>query len=208
MKHPPILETERLVLRPFQISAAARVKALAAAPEIYRMTLNIPHPYEDGMAEKWIATHASQFYEGSGVNLAVTLKADGILIGAIGLDATPRHQRAELGYWIGVPYWGNGYCTEAAVAVVRYGFTVMNYHKITSSHMEGNPASGRVMQKAGMRREGALVDEVVKDGRYHTMIVYGIINSEQGHAADTAIEAACGGAGSAASSTPTGAAAT
>ena len=208
MRHPPILETERLVLRPFQIGAAARVKALAAAPEIYRMTLNIPHPYEDGMAEKWIATHASQFYEGSGVNLAVTLKADGILIGAIGLDATLRHQRTELGYWIGVPYWGNGYCTEAAVAVVRYGFTVMNHHKITSSHMEGNPASGRVMQKAGMRREGVLIDEVVKDGRYHTMIVYGIINREQRHAADTAIEAACGGAGSAASSTPTGAAAT
>ena len=183
MKHPPVLETERLVLRPFQLSDAARVKALAGAFEIYRTTLNIPHPYEDGMAEKWIATHASQFYEGSSVNLAVTLKADGILIGAIGLDATLRHQRTELGYWIGVPYWGNGYCTEAAVAVVRYGFTVMNYHKITSSHMEGNPASGRVMQKAGMRREGVLIDEVVKDRRYHTMIVYGIINRAQRGAA-------------------------
>jgi len=183
MKHPPVLETERLVLRPFQMSDAARIKALAAASEIYRMTLNIPHPYEDGMAEKWIATHASQFYEGSGVNLAVTLKADGILIGAIGLDATLRHQRTELGYWIGVPYWGKGYCTEAAVAVVRYGFTVMNYHKITSMHMECNPASGRVMEKAGMRQEGISIDQVIKDGRYHTMIVYGIINREQGNAA-------------------------
>jgi RimJ/RimL family protein N-acetyltransferase len=184
MKHPPILETERLVLRPFQISDAARVKALAGASEIYKTTLNIPHPYEDGMAEKWIASHASQFYQGNGVNLAVTLKTDGILIGAIGLDATLRHQRAELGYWIGVPYWGNGYCTEAAVAVITYGFTVMNHHKITSMHMQCNPASGRIMQKAGMRQEGALIDEVMKDGRYQTMIVYGIIDSEQGHAAD------------------------
>ena len=184
MKHPPILETERLILRPFQISDAARVKALAGASEIYKTTLNIPHPYEDGMAEKWIASHASQFYQGNGVNLAVTLKTDGILIGAIGLDATLRHQRAELGYWIGVPYWGNGYCTEAAVAVITYGFTVMNHHKITSMHMQCNPASGRIMQKAGMRQEGALIDEVIKDGRYQTMIVYGIIDSEQGHAAD------------------------
>ena len=184
MKDPPVLETERLVLRPFQIDDAARVKALAGASAIYETTLNIPHPYEDGMAEKWIASHASQFCEGNGVNLAVTLKADGVLIGAIGLDATVRHQRAELGYWIGVPYWGSGYCTEAAIAMIRYGFTVMNYHKITSMHMECNPASGRVMEKAGMRQEGISIDQVIKDGRYHTMIVYGIINSDQGHAAD------------------------
>ena len=97
MKHPPVLETERLILRPFQISDAPRVKELAGAFEIYRFTLAIPHPYEDGMAEKWIATHASQFYEGKGVNLAVTLKAEGLLIGAVGLDTSPAHERAELG---------------------------------------------------------------------------------------------------------------
>jgi RimJ/RimL family protein N-acetyltransferase len=112
------------------------------------------------------------------------LKADGVLIGAIGLDATVRHQRAELGYWIGVPYWGSGYCTEAAIAMIRYGLDVMNYHKITSAHMECNPASGRVMGKAGMRQEGILIDQVIKDGRYRTMIVYGIIDSEQRRAAD------------------------
>jgi len=184
MKHPPILETERLILRPLQISDAARVKALAGASEIYRTTLNIPHPYEEGMAEKWIAPHASRFYQGDAVDLAVTLKTDGILIGAIGLDATLRHQPAELGYWIGVPYWGNGYCTEAAIAIIRYGFDVMNYHKITCMHMECNPASGRVMEKAGMRQEGVLIDQMIKDGRCHTMIVYGIINSEQSHAGD------------------------
>ena len=184
MKHPPILETERLVLRPFQISDAARVKTLAGAYEIYTTTLNIPHPYENGMAEKWIASHASQFYQGDRVSLAITLKADGVLIGAIGLHATLRHQRAELGYWIGVPYWGSGYCTEAAIAIIRYGLDVMNYHRITSAHMECNPASGRVMEKAGMRQEGILIDQVIKDGRYRTMIVHGIIDSEQRHAAD------------------------
>jgi len=183
MNHPPTIETERLILRPFQISDATRVKELAGAYEIYRPTLNIPHPYEDGMAEKWIASHASRFYGGEGVDLAVTLKTDGLLIGAIGLGASPKHNRAELGYWIGVPYWGNGYCTEAAMAVIRYGFEVMNLHKITCSHMEWNSASGRVMQKAGMRREGVLTDHVVKDGEYRTMVVYRILNGEEG--ADT-----------------------
>ena len=183
MNHPPTIETERLILRPFQMSDAARVKELAGSYEIYRPTLNIPHPYEDGVAERWISTHPAQFYSGEGVNLAVTLKADNILIGAIGLGASPKHNRAELGYWIGVPYWGNGYCTEAAMAVIRYGFEVLNLHKITCSHMERNTASGRVMQKAGMRREGVLTDHVVKDGEYRTMVLHGILNGEEG--ADT-----------------------
>ncbi|MFU8796871.1 MAG: GNAT family N-acetyltransferase [Dehalococcoidia bacterium] len=184
MNHPPTIETERLILRPFQISDAARVKELAGAYEIYRPTLNIPHPYEDGMAERWISTHAAQFYSGEGVNLAVTLKGDGLLIGAIGLGASPKHNRAELGYWIGVPYWGNGYCTEAAIAVIRYGFGALKLHKITCSHMEWNTASGRVMQKAGMQREGVLTDHLVKDGEYRTMVLYGILNGEEGSAAE------------------------
>ena len=189
MNHPPTLETKRLILRPFQISDAPRVKELAGAYEIYRPTLNVPHPYEEGMAEKWIATHAATFYQGNGVNLAITLKADGLLIGAVGLGVSQGHHRAEVGYWIGVPYWGNGYCTEAAIEMLRYGFEVMKLHKITSSHMEWNQASGRVMQKAGMTREGTLVDHVVKDGEYQTMILYGMIDRgdvEEGQQSTTA----------------------
>jgi len=190
MNHPPTIETERLILRPFQISDAPRVKELAGAYEIYRPTLNIPHPYEDGMAERWISTHDAQFYSGEGVNLAVTLKGEDFLVGAIGLGASAKHNRAELGYWIGVPYWGNGYCTEAAIAMIRYGFEVMHLHKITCSHMEWNQASGRVMQKSGMRKEGTLIDHVMKDGEYHTMVLYGILNGEdvsaaRGHSGST-----------------------
>lgn len=177
MIHPPSLETDRLLLRPFAISDASRVQTLAGAARVYETTLNIPHPYQDGMAEEWIASHASQFYDGGGVTLAVTLKSDGSLIGAIGLMAVPSHQRAELGYWIGVPYWNNGYCTEAAIVIIRYGFDVLKFHKITANHLECNVASGRVMKKAGMAKEGVLVDEVRKDGSFHTLIVYGLITS-------------------------------
>ena len=89
-----------------------------------------------------------------------------------------QHKRAELGYWIGVPFWSKGYCTEAAKAVVEYGFKILGYHKITSRHIESNLASGKVMEKASMSKEGRLIDEVIKDGTFHTLIVYGIINSE------------------------------
>ncbi len=176
MKHPPIINTERLILRPFSISDAEEVQRLAGAKEVYETTANVPHPYEDGMAEKWISTHASTFYNDFGVSLAITDRKDGKLIGAIGLVANKQNHRAELGYWIGHPFWGNGYCTEVAKELIRYGFDELEYHKITARHMEANPASGRVMEKAGMKKEGIFQDDTFKDGKYHTTIVYGIIN--------------------------------
>lgn len=175
MLHPPTLTTDRLILRPFSFSDAQKVREFASAPEIYQNTLNIPHPYEEGMAEKWIATHALDFYEGRGVTLAITLDGGENLIGAIGLVADVGHRRAELGYWIGLPYWGKGYCTEAAKELVRYGFDILKYHRIIAHHLEMNPASGRVMEKIGMKREGVLRDHVLKDGVYHTIVMYGIL---------------------------------
>ncbi|MFH1138351.1 MAG: GNAT family N-acetyltransferase [Pseudomonadota bacterium] len=180
MNHPPILETERLILRPLEISDSETVMALAGTKEVYRTTLLIPHPYQPGMAEKWIAAHPSQFYNDEGVTLAITLRLEKKLIGAIGLKITKEHHRAELGYWIGHEYWNKGYCTEAAAAVVTYGFNTRNLHKICANHFESNPASGRVMTKIGMTREGRLVDEICKDGQYHTLIVYGIVKGKDG----------------------------
>lgn len=177
MNHLPTLETARLILRPFQMDDARRVQELAGAPEVAATTLNIAHPYEDGMAEKWIASLAHHFYQGQGVTLAMTLKTDATLIGTISTRATPKHQRAEIGYWVGVPYWGQGYCTEAATALIEYSFNTLNYHKITASHMASNPASGRVMQKAGMRQEGVLVDHTLKHEQYHSVVVYGLVNT-------------------------------
>jgi [ribosomal protein S5]-alanine N-acetyltransferase len=184
MEHQPTIETERLILRPFSISDADVVMTLAGTKQVYATTLNVPYPYEPGMAEKWISTHASQFYNGTGLTLAITLKRTGEIVGTIGIGITKQHSRAELGYWIGHEYWGNGYCTEAAKAIIEYAFNVVKLHKITSRFMEVNPASGRVMEKAGMTREGKLIDEVTKDNVYHSLIVYGKIDGEQPHAAD------------------------
>jgi RimJ/RimL family protein N-acetyltransferase len=130
------------------------------------------------MAEKWIASHASLFYDGRGVTLAMTLKSDETLIGSISLGTTKPHRRAELGYWVGVPHWGRGYCTEAAIAIIKYGFDELGLHKVTSRYMAGNPASGHVMQKAGMVQEGLLREEVLKDGKFHDLVVYGLLASE------------------------------
>ena len=152
--------------------------SLAGDHEIYKTTLFVPYPYEDGMAESWISTHQAGFYEGRGVVFAIC-QADGALIGAISLNKSGLFNAAELGYWIGVAYWNRGYCTEAAKAVVEYGFDILRYHKISARHFVDNLSSGRVMEKIGMRREGLLQDDVMKDGRYITVELYGIVNPRE-----------------------------
>ena len=118
MIQSPILQTHRLVLRPFEQSDAQDVQRLAGDRAIADTTLNIPHPYEEGMAEQWISTHQVAFEAGESVHFAIVLRLSGELIGAMGLAIVSRFERAELGYWIGKPYWGCGYCTEAGQAWV------------------------------------------------------------------------------------------
>jgi [ribosomal protein S5]-alanine N-acetyltransferase len=170
--------TGRLILRPFALTDAPQVKALAGDQRIYETTLCIPSPYEEGMAESWIATHQRCFYEGLGVVYAICDQS-GLLLGAASLARNSPFNRAELGYWIGAEYWNRGYCTEAAKAMVEYGFEVLAYHKISGRHFVGNLASGRVLEKIGMIREGVLRDEVVKDGRYVSTVLYGILNPKE-----------------------------
>jgi [ribosomal protein S5]-alanine N-acetyltransferase len=169
------IQTERLILRPFTLTDAPQVKALAGDQRIYETTLCIPYPYENGIAESWIATHQRSFYEGLGVVFAICLSA-GDLMGAASLTRNGLFNRAELGYWIGSAYWNRGYCTEAARAIVEYGFHSLGYHKIAARHFVGNRSSGRVLEKIGMTREGVLRDDVMKDGRYITVELYGMVS--------------------------------
>ena len=172
----PTLKTERLVVRPFVIADAPAVQRMAGDKAIARMTMNIPHPYEDGMAEEWIGTHAEKFAQRKSLGLAITLKETGELLGAMGLEHLDNpHQRAELGYWIGKEYWSNGYCTEAAREIVRYEFAELGLHRIHSHHFAQNPASGKVMQKIGMKHEGRLRQHIKKWDRFVDIECYGIL---------------------------------
>jgi [ribosomal protein S5]-alanine N-acetyltransferase len=178
MSHIPTLTTERLALRPFALSDAPTVQKLAGARDVAMMTTTIPHPYEDGIAEAWIETHQDAFDQGEEVVFAVTRSCDGLLIGAIGISINKLHQLGEMGYWIGKPYWGQGYCTEAARAVVRYAFDVLHLNRVQARHMTKNPASGRVMQKAGMRYEGTLRQSLHRWDAFEDAAVYAILRSE------------------------------
>lgn len=174
----PVLETKRLVLRPFSFMDVPVVQKLAGNKAIAATTLNIPHPYEDGMAEEWIGTHQERFEKGEVVTFAITLRDEKTLIGAIGLEINQLHERAELGYWIGKPYWNIGYCTEAAREVIRFGFDEYQLHRIHAAHFSSNGASGRVMEKIGMKHEGKLRRHIKKWGKHEDLEVFGILDEE------------------------------
>jgi ribosomal-protein-alanine N-acetyltransferase len=181
------IQTARLILRPFALTDAPQVKGLAGDRRIYETTLCIPYPYQDGMAESWISMHQRYFYEGLGVVFAIGLPS-GRLIGAASLSRDGIFNRAELGYWIGVAYWNRGYGTEAAKAIVAYGFRTLSYHKISARHFVGNHSSGRVLEKVGMIREGVLQDDVIKDGRFITVELYGMVNPNEAAPAPASTE--------------------
>jgi RimJ/RimL family protein N-acetyltransferase len=174
----PTITTERLVLRPFARSDAADVQRLAGEWAVADTTSNIPYPYPDGAAEAWISGHAERFERREIMTLAVTLRATGELAGCISLRLKDSDDKAEMGYWMGVPYWKRGYCSEAARALMTYGFEQMGLHRIYAFHFARNPASGRVMQKAGMSCEGTLRQHVKKWERYEDLVAYGILRSE------------------------------
>jgi RimJ/RimL family protein N-acetyltransferase len=178
MKERPTIQTDRLVLRPFTLADAPDVQRLAGDRDVAWATLSIPHPYEDGMAEQWISTRQERFERGERVNFAITLRSDKSLIGSIGLGLNQRDVSAELGYWIGKPYWNNGYCTEAARTVVQYAFEELGLNRVRASNLKRNPASGRVMQKIGMVYEGCLRQDVLKWGVFEDLELYGILKSD------------------------------
>lgn len=174
----PTIQTQRLILRSLTIEDAPEVQKLAGDRDIAATTLSIPHPYENGMAEAWIETHPEAYEKGVGITWAITLRDNGIFCGTIGLLINQEHNKAELGYWVGKPYWGKGYCTEAANAIVQYGFETLGLHRIHAAHFARNLASGRVMQKIGMRLEGCKRQHILKWGKFEDLVLYGILKSD------------------------------
>ena len=174
----PTLSTARLRLRAFTLADAPSVRRLAGEREVADTTLSIPHPYGEGVAEAWIASLAGEYGRGEQAVFAITEQATEALVGAIGLVLRPAHHRAEMGYWVGRPYWGRGYATEAAAAMLHYGFTQLSLNRIHACHFARNPASGRVLEKIGMRREGVSRQHVRRWDRFEDLVQYGIVREE------------------------------
>ena len=150
-----VLETRRLVLRAPRFEDAKRVAALVNDRRIAENTARIPHPYTVDDAKEWISAVISQ----SAISYVITVADE--VIGACGLDmpqpwgqAGEGRLGAEIGYWIGVPFWGSGYATEAARSLIDHAFGNLGYRVLTASARVSNPASRRVLEKCGFQWTG------------------------------------------------------
>jgi [ribosomal protein S5]-alanine N-acetyltransferase len=174
MSTQPTLETPRVRLRPYTETDIPELLPLIGTPEVAATTLRIAHPYteQDAKAFLSLAKDPGKLW------LAITLRSDGRQIGGIGLRVENQHQHAELGYWLGAPFWGHGYATEAAREILRYGFETLALHRIFASHFKHNPASGRVLKKIGMKYEGCQREHLLKWDRFVDSELYGILRRE------------------------------
>ena len=182
----PTLVTTRLRLRRFSEADAPQVQALAGDDAVAAPTLHIPHPYPDGAAEAWIGGHAQEWEKSQRAVWAITRSADGSLLGAIDLFFRLARHGAGCGYWVGREHWRQGIATEALGAVIAWGFDELRLHRIEATHLTRNPASGRVMEKAGLRLEGTMRDAALCRGRLEDLALRAILASDPRPAASSA----------------------
>jgi ribosomal-protein-alanine N-acetyltransferase len=161
-----IIRTERLLLRAPAIADAARISLLAGDFEVASMTGTIPHPYSEEMAADWIRSHQDGE---EGVAFAIDLGGD--LIGCVGYRAYDA-VHAEMGYWLGKPYWGFGFATEAARALIRHVFQTKGFDYVTCGHFRENPASARVIAKLGFEASGEVLRDCAARGNKSRCVTY------------------------------------
>jgi RimJ/RimL family protein N-acetyltransferase len=170
----PTLETARLRIRPYHETDVAELLPLIGTREVAATTLRIAHPYTEQDARDFLV----MAQEPGKLWLAISLRSDGRQIGGVGLRVDEPHQNAELGYWLGLPYWGLGYATEAGREMLRYGFEDLRLHRIFASHFKHNVASGRILLKLGMRHEGCQREQIRKWDRFVDLELYGLLRQD------------------------------
>jgi RimJ/RimL family protein N-acetyltransferase len=143
-----ILETERLLLRPPQAADIGHFVPLLNDFDVSRNLSRVPHPYTEDDGCAFVVKAADQRARGEHFTFAVLRKTDTAFIGMCGVHPALGF---EMGYWLGKPYWGQGYATEAAWRVAVFAFEVLAAERLVAGWFEDNPASARVLAKLGFR---------------------------------------------------------
>ena len=170
---PIVLHTERLILRPPVPDDAELSEPFVSDRRVAEMTALIPHPYPKGRALEWIRLTEQNWLDGSKASFMICLCDTGELVGSISLF-NQEERNNEIGYWIGVPHWGKGYATEALRRVIRYAFEDLGFERLITYHFIHNPASGRVMQKAGLFYLGTTPLGASRGDEHFDEVRYGI----------------------------------
>lgn len=178
----PNLQTTRLLLRPLVETDAARISELASDPEIVNNTRSIETPFDLHAAQAWLAQRQSNWEQGVGVSFGIVQKVppqiESPLVGAIGMSIDSENEKAELGYWLGKDFRNQGYCCEAGVAMLDFGFSSLGLNKISAHSLQRNVASSRVLEKQGFEREGVSRSHIKKGESLEDVVFYGLLRSD------------------------------
>jgi len=172
-------QSERLLFRPLSTDDVPRFRVLLQAREIAENGLGVHHPYQEGDAERMIENALTGLRKHR-YTWGIVIKSMEDLAGLITITVMPAHYSGEIGYWIGKDYWNKGYATEAVNGVIAYGFEHLNLNRIFGRSFPDNPASSRVMEKAGMVYEGRLRQELWHKlhQEFKDLLVFSILRME------------------------------
>jgi ribosomal-protein-alanine N-acetyltransferase len=174
----PTLHTARLRLRPFHDGDANNLFALHSSASVLRYW-DAPPWREPERAERFISGCREMAEEGTGARLAVDRVSDSAFIGWCSLNRwNPEYRSASLGYCFDDAAWGHGYGTEAARALLRWAFDVLDLNRVQAETDTRNAASARVLEKLGFMREGTLREDCIVNGEVSDSSVYGLLRRE------------------------------
>lgn len=172
----PVLQTDRLTLRALSEDDAEAIHLLANDFDVASGTRTIPHPFSLTQAKDWIAPQTTGYAEGREVIFAFC--QNDMVLGAGGLFFNWWDNNAELGYWVGKLYWNHGVGTEAARALMDYGFNTVRLHRIHACVVPTNHGSRKVLQKLGMIYEGCFHEHMQQWGQYKDLEYYGLLRRQ------------------------------
>ncbi len=171
--------TERLLIREYHKKDIDSFLQVVRQPELYHTTYGIPREYTKRRAKQWLRFIHNNIRYMLSYEFGMFLKENEQYIGNVGLiNVSKDHNHADISYYIDTNYRNRGYTTEAAREMLRFGFEVMGFEKISGLCMSINTPSRRVMEKIGMQFEGTLRKDLLKDGIYYDMDHLSILKEE------------------------------
>ncbi|MEX2449246.1 MAG: GNAT family protein [Rhodospirillales bacterium] len=170
----PVLVTRRLTLRPAADTDVPEMVRLAGGERVATRTANIPYPYSLEAGEAWFAARRESRADGYELLFAIERRADAALLGAVGLIVDSANNEAEVGYWLGVPYWRQGYMSEALDEVLRFAFEDLGLASVTGGAFPDNAASIGLQKKLGMTEAGRAIHPAPARGGPREVMVLGI----------------------------------
>lgn len=180
------MESDLCQMRPLDSRDIEPIRQLAGAAEIAANTF-VPHPYPPDAASEFVKLCQERWKHDEAYVFAIIQKPDMDFAGTIGIHLDHAHNCADVGYWIGKPFWGRGLATAGLRLIIQFGFGRLQLNRIEAGHFPDNLASGRVMQKANMRFEGVRRQSILHRERYKDVVYYAILRDD--HLRDQTSEA-------------------